>query len=114
MPPWPQAAPVSPPAYVGREKKTRAFKKSFEKVYIIPLTIQSGLLHSSNYKIGFSTPELFKIGQIIPQAVLDGVFATVTVILSFSFLFISAESLKNHSKSQKNHKIENSILLDST
>jgi hypothetical protein len=30
------------------------------------------------------------------------------------YLFISAESLKNHSKSQKNHKIENLILLDST
>jgi hypothetical protein len=30
------------------------------------------------------------------------------------FLFISVESLKNHSKLQKNHKIENPILLDST
>ena len=34
-------------------------------------------------------------------------------VLSFSFLFISAESLKNHNKSQKNSKIENQILLDS-
>jgi hypothetical protein len=41
--------------------------------------------------------------------VLDGGFATVTVVLSFSFLFISAKSLKNHSKSLKNP-----ILLDST
>jgi hypothetical protein len=41
--------------------------------------------------------------------VLDGVFATVTVILSFS-----VESLKNHSKAQKNHKIESPILLDFT
>jgi hypothetical protein len=38
-------------------------------------------------------------------------FATVTDVLSF---FISAETLKNHSKSQKNRKIENLILLDST
>jgi len=30
----------------------------------------------------------------------------------FSFLFISAEFLKNHNKSQKNHKMKNSILLD--
>ena len=35
-------------------------------------------------------------------------------VLSFYFLFISAESLKNHSKSQKNHEMENPILLDST
>jgi hypothetical protein len=28
-------------------------------------------------------------------------------VLSFSFLFILAESLKIHSKLQKNHKIEN-------
>jgi hypothetical protein len=53
--------------------------------------------------------------------VLDGgfdtattVFATVTVVLPFSYLFISSESLKNHSKSQKNHKMKNLILLDST
>jgi cell division protein FtsX len=52
--------------------------------------------------------------------VLDGGFATVAVVatvrvvLSFPFLFILVESLKNHNKSQKNHKIENSILLDST
>ena len=32
----------------------------------------------------------------------------------FSFIFILTESLKNHSKSQKNHKIENPNLLDST
>ena len=35
-------------------------------------------------------------------------------VLPFSFLFISAKSLKNHSKLQKNHKMENLILLDST
>jgi hypothetical protein len=50
-------------------------------------------------------PELCKTGQITLRAVLDGGFgtvttiATVTIVLSFSFLFISSESLKNHSKS---------------
>jgi hypothetical protein len=44
----------------------------------------------------------------------NGGFTTVTVVLSFSFLFISAKSLKNHSKSPKNRKMENLILLDST
>jgi hypothetical protein len=32
----------------------------------------------------------------------------------FSFMFISAESLKNRCKSQKNRKIENPIVLHST
>jgi hypothetical protein len=32
-------------------------------------------------------------------------------VLPFSFLFISVESLKNHNKLKKNHKIENLILL---
>jgi len=35
------------------------------------------------------------------------------MILSFSLLFIFDESLKNGNKLQKNHKMKNSILLDS-
>jgi len=31
----------------------------------------------------------------------------------FSFMFISAKFLKNHSKSQENHKIENPVVLNS-
>jgi hypothetical protein len=49
----------------------------------------------------FLLPKLSKIGQITTHTVLDGGLATVIVVLSLSFLFISAESLKNYSKSQK-------------
>jgi hypothetical protein len=65
-------------------------------------------------------PELFKTVQNTSWSGFDSGFATVTMVLlqydvlTFSFLFIFAESLKNHSKSQKNHKIENLILLEST
>jgi hypothetical protein len=64
--------------------------------------------------------ELCKTGQITASSGFGRVcysnncFARVIAVLSFSFLFISSESLKNHSKSQKTHKIENPILLDST
>jgi len=44
---------------------------------------------------------------------VNGDFAIVTLVLSFSFLIISAESLKNRNKSQKNYKVENFIFLDS-
>jgi hypothetical protein len=63
-------------------------------------------------------PELSKTVYFTLWAVFDGGFATVTAGCYsdsvLSFLFIFAEYLKNHSKSQKNHKIENLILLDST
>jgi hypothetical protein len=66
-------------------------------------------------------PELCKTGQITPSSGFgrwfcysNSGFATVTAILSFPFLFISSESLKNHNKSQINHKMENLVLLDST
>jgi hypothetical protein len=36
------------------------------------------------------------------------------MVLSFYFLFILSKYLKNHNKSQKNYKIKNTILLDST
>jgi hypothetical protein len=41
-------------------------------------------------------------------------FCYSEAVLSFSFLFTLAESLKNHSKSQKNQKMKNLILLHST
>ena len=36
------------------------------------------------------------------------------MVFLFSFMFILDECLRNHSKSQRNYKIENLILLDST
>jgi hypothetical protein len=66
-----------------------------------------------NYETVYSPLNFPKPVKLHPKRFWT-VVATVTVVLSFSFLFISAESLKNHSKSQKNHKIENLILLDST
>ena len=41
-------------------------------------------------------------------------YALVQIFLSFSYLLILAKSLKNYSKLQTNHKIENPTLLDST
>jgi hypothetical protein len=72
-------------------------------------------------------PQLFKPCILPPSSGFEGGFDTVNGgmlqcsvvcysahVFVFSFLFISAESLKNHSKSQKNHKMENLILLHST
>ena len=80
-------------------------EKNMEKVYLIPWTISGSLLHP---------PKLSKTGQITPSGGFGWRFCYSNTILSFSFLFISTKSLKNHSKSQKNHKMKNLILLDST
>jgi hypothetical protein len=79
-------------------------------VYFTPKTIKSDFLPY----------ELSKTVQIPSQAVLDGGFVTATVVCysdnGFVFyLFILVESSKkNHSKSQKNHKMKSLILLEST
>jgi len=69
-------------------KFRHSYIKQIEKVYITP-----------------SRPQLYK-------------WITSVVMLQwfclFLFLFIFVESLKNHSKSQKNHKMKNLILLDFT
>jgi hypothetical protein len=38
-----------------------------EKVYFTPSTIGGGLLNLLNYETVYSTPELFKTGQITPR-----------------------------------------------
>ena len=73
-----------------------------------PSTIGPGLLSPKTTKPVILIPKLFKTGQITPQGIFGGKFCF------FFFLFIITESLKNHNKSQKNPKIENLILLDST
>jgi hypothetical protein len=57
-------------------------------------------------------PQLFKTGQITPKRFWTAVCYSNDGFVFFLFIF--AKSLKNHSKSQKNHKIENPILLNST
>jgi hypothetical protein len=56
-----------------------------KKDYITFPAIEGGLLHPQTVKLDFLSSELSKTGQIIPQGVLDDGFATVTVVLSFSF-----------------------------
>jgi hypothetical protein len=54
-----------------------------KKVYITPSPNYLGRTTSpSNYKTGFSTPELSKTGQIAAQAILDGGF-----VFFFFYLF---------------------------
>jgi hypothetical protein len=96
--------------------------KSKEKVYFSsPNFHESPLFLPQLQNRANHLPQLFKPCILPPWSGFEGGFATVNVgfcyseaVLSFSFLFISAESLKNHIKSQKNHKMENPILLHST
>ena len=98
-----------------RPVKTMDMKKSTS-----PLNYGWCLLYPRIMKQSNLPSEQSKTVQITPPGFYGG-FATVTmvcyghVVLTFSFfLFVFISSLKNHSKSQKNHKIENLILLDST
>jgi hypothetical protein len=73
-----------------------------------------GSHHPQPTKPDVLPPNYPKPDKLPPEAVLDGLFATVTAVLYFFFFVISTESLKNHSKSQKNRKMKNLVLLDST
>ena len=77
------------------------------KVYIISLNF-----HESSFFLSQLQNQIKHIPQLLKPFILP--LGSAISGFVFSFLFILAESLKNHSKSQKNHKMENLILLDST
>ena len=82
-------------------------------VYITPSTMKrSNLPHERSKTVYFTLRRFSAAGCYSNMSCYSTIgFATVA---GFCLFLISAESLKNHSKSQKNHKMENLILLDST
>ena len=87
----------------------------WQKSILPPPTITKVWFSSYNYKTGYFTSLNFSNRPFyLPRAVLKAVCYSNRSFVFFFFKKISIESLKNHSKSQKNHKIENPILLDST
>jgi hypothetical protein len=105
-----------------------SFLQKKEKSTFSPPTFAKVRFSSINFKTGqttslsFSNRAFYLPGAVLKAgcyskrwyATVNGGFATVSVFCLFFFLFILSESLKNHSKSQKNYKIKNSILLHYT
>ena len=99
---------------LGPNKCSILQKKGKSLFYLLQLSLKFGF-PPTTIKPGISPPLTFQTVHFTSLERFWRLFATVTVVLSFSFFKkILVESLKNHSKSQKNHKIENTILLDST
>ena len=89
--------------YSSFQKRKSLLNKLLVVVYFTLSTLKPSTL----------PPKLSKTGQITPLVGFGRRFCYSNMVLSLSFLFISTKSLKNHSKSQKNHKMKNLILLDS-
>ena len=86
-----------------------------QKSILPPPTITKVWFSSYNYKTGYFTSLNFSNRAFyLPRAVFKTVCYSKHSFVFFFLKKISVESLKNHSKTQKNHKIENLILLDST
>ena len=78
--------------YCGLRKSNRIWNlQNAEKVYITPSPMGGGLHNPPNYGTVYITPWTFQNRSNYPLKAV----------------------LKNHSKSQKNHKMENPIVLDS-
>jgi hypothetical protein len=110
------------PTFRERWSNKNYIKNIKKKKSISPLNYWGGLLNPSTTKrsiLPLNFPKPVKLPSNGFQTVVllqyhrccysTHGLATVPAILSFLFLFISAESLKNHSKSQKNHKMENLV-----
>ena len=95
---------------VGPAKSRHIYRG--KKVYFTSLNYPQSLVFLPELQNRVNhLPQLLKLSILPPWTGYRWFSKTV---LFFCFLFISVEYLKNHSKSQKNHKIENLILLDST
>jgi hypothetical protein len=71
----------------GEETTSQMRWKGKEEVYITPQTMGSGTHHPSTMKPDKLPPNFSKPDKSPPEVVWDGGFATVTVVLNFSFLF---------------------------
>ena len=87
--------------------KSRVF--FIEKILSASLNFGQNLLFFSR-----SQYRLFRLLELPKPFVRPPLISFRVTWQRFFFIFILTESLKNHIKSQKNYKIETSILLDST
>ena len=85
--------------------------KKRKKFFLPPSTLDRICFSSLDHKTIYLDS---RTSETIRATSFERFQGDVAAVFSFSFIFILTESLKNHIKSQKNHKIKNLILLDST